>query len=57
MQLGQQNEVSEYAAVRVNNKPPAAAPLPTYNAHMERTKRAPPQPDYNDPPYAQVRKK
>uniref|UniRef100_A0A3P8SPI8 Ig-like domain-containing protein n=1 Tax=Amphiprion percula TaxID=161767 RepID=A0A3P8SPI8_AMPPE len=42
VQLGLQNTSSDYAQVRVNNGPPAAAP-PDYDAHMQRVKRQAPQ--------------
>ncbi|XP_034729118.1 carcinoembryonic antigen-related cell adhesion molecule 1-like isoform X2 [Etheostoma cragini] len=57
VQLGLQNNPSEYAQVKVNNNPPAASSPPTYDAHLERTKRPAPLPDDNPAQvYAQVRK-
>ncbi|KAK5861851.1 hypothetical protein PBY51_017295 [Eleginops maclovinus] len=56
VQLGQQNNISNYAEVRVNNNPSAASSLPTYDAHLQRNKRPAPQPDTSEL-YAQVRKK
>ncbi|XP_033979829.1 carcinoembryonic antigen-related cell adhesion molecule 5-like isoform X3 [Trematomus bernacchii] len=56
VQMGDQNKPSDYAEVRVNNNPRAAASsLPTYDAHQQRNKRPAPQPEIADL-YAQVRK-
>ncbi|XP_028281355.1 carcinoembryonic antigen-related cell adhesion molecule 2-like [Parambassis ranga] len=38
---------SDYAQVKVNNKPPAAATPPSYDVHMQRVKRPAPQPGVN----------
>ncbi|XP_061771065.1 carcinoembryonic antigen-related cell adhesion molecule 5-like isoform X2 [Nerophis ophidion] len=43
-QLAQQKNSSEYAEIRVNNKPPSASSPPNYDVHMQRTKRRAPQP-------------
>ncbi|KAK1895243.1 Carcinoembryonic antigen-related cell adhesion molecule 1 [Dissostichus eleginoides] len=46
VQMGDQNKPSDYAEVRVNNNPRAAASsLPTYDAHLQRNKRTAPQPE------------
>nr|XP_033957607.1 carcinoembryonic antigen-related cell adhesion molecule 5-like isoform X2 [Pseudochaenichthys georgianus] len=56
VQMGDQNKPSDYAEVRVNNNPRAAASsLPTYDAHLQRNKRPAPQPEITEI-YAQVRK-
>ncbi|KAI9518011.1 hypothetical protein NQZ68_042003 [Dissostichus eleginoides] len=56
VQMGDQNKLSDYAEVRVNNNPRAAASsLPTYDAHLQRNKRPAPQPETAEL-YAQVRK-
>ncbi|KAJ4931104.1 hypothetical protein JOQ06_025403 [Pogonophryne albipinna] len=56
VQMGDQNKPSDYAEVRVNNNPRAAASsLPTYDAHLQRNKRPAPQPEIAEL-YAQVRK-
>ncbi|KAK1895410.1 Carcinoembryonic antigen-related cell adhesion molecule 1 [Dissostichus eleginoides] len=56
VQMGDQNKPSDYAEVRVNNNPRAAASsLPTYDAHIQRNKRPAPQPEIAEL-YAQVRK-
>ncbi|XP_041649610.1 carcinoembryonic antigen-related cell adhesion molecule 5-like isoform X1 [Cheilinus undulatus] len=57
VQLGTQNETTEYAQVRGSNNPPAAASLPDYDAHMQRNRRLAPQPDANGAQlYSQIRK-
>nr|XP_020496245.1 carcinoembryonic antigen-related cell adhesion molecule 1-like isoform X8 [Labrus bergylta] len=57
VQLGSQNETSEYAQVRGNNNPPSTSSPPTYENHIQRTKRPAPQPAANVAElYAQVRK-
>ncbi|KAM6994843.1 cell adhesion molecule CEACAM6-like isoform 2-T2 [Tautogolabrus adspersus] len=57
VQLGSQNETSEYAQVRGNNNPPSTSSPPTYDAYIQRTKRPAPQPAANVAElYAQVRK-
>ncbi|XP_051262589.1 carcinoembryonic antigen-related cell adhesion molecule 5-like isoform X1 [Dicentrarchus labrax] len=57
VQLGVQNNSSEYAQVRVHNNAPATSSPPTYDAHQQRMKRLAPQPDANGAQtYAQVRK-
>ncbi|XP_061803354.1 cell adhesion molecule CEACAM1-like [Nerophis lumbriciformis] len=43
-QLVPQNNSSEYAEIRVNKKPPVASSPPTYDIHIQRTKRPAPQP-------------
>ncbi|XP_051812350.1 LOW QUALITY PROTEIN: carcinoembryonic antigen-related cell adhesion molecule 5-like [Acanthochromis polyacanthus] len=43
VQLGLQNTSSDYAQVRVNSGPPAAASPPNYDAHMQRVKTQAPQ--------------
>ncbi|XP_078107951.1 cell adhesion molecule CEACAM5-like, partial [Sander vitreus] len=57
VQLGLQNNTSEYAQVQVNNNPPAASSPPSYDAHLQRTKSPAPSP-YANPAqvYSQVRK-
>ncbi|KAK5891885.1 hypothetical protein CesoFtcFv8_012318 [Champsocephalus esox] len=56
VQMGDQNKPSDYAEVRVNNNPRAAASSPpTYDAHLQRNKRPAPQPEITEI-YAQVRK-
>lgn len=56
-QLGLENNSTEYAEVVVNNNPPAAPSPPPYEAHMQRMKKAAPQPDANATPlYSHVRK-
>ncbi|XP_034077471.1 carcinoembryonic antigen-related cell adhesion molecule 5-like isoform X2 [Gymnodraco acuticeps] len=56
VQMGDQNKPSDYAEVRLNNNPRAAASsLPTYDAHLQRNKRPAPQPEIAEL-YAQVRK-
>ncbi|XP_071326914.1 cell adhesion molecule CEACAM5-like [Trachinotus anak] len=58
VQLGSQNNASEYAQVKVNNRPPAASSPPTYDAHMQRMTSPAPQFGANDAQtYAQVRVK
>ncbi|KAM9353508.1 cell adhesion molecule CEACAM5-like [Symphorus nematophorus] len=47
VQIGLQNETSEYAQVCMNNSPPAASSPPTYDAHLQRMKRQAPQPGAN----------
>ncbi|XP_039475537.1 carcinoembryonic antigen-related cell adhesion molecule 5-like [Oreochromis aureus] len=56
VQMGVQNESSNYAQVQANSRAPAASSLPTYDAHMHRVRRPAPQPDPNAAEtYAQVR--
>ncbi|XP_040900134.1 carcinoembryonic antigen-related cell adhesion molecule 1-like [Toxotes jaculatrix] len=47
VQLGLQNNSSEYSQVRANNRPPTASSPPTYDAHMQRKKTPAPQPGAN----------
>ncbi|XP_031144266.2 carcinoembryonic antigen-related cell adhesion molecule 5-like [Sander lucioperca] len=57
VQLGLQNNTSEYAQVQVNNNPPAVSSPPSYDAHLQRTKSPAPSPDANPAQvYSQVRK-
>lgn len=54
--MGVQSESSNYAQVQANSRAPAAASLPTYDAHMHHVRRPAPQPDPNAAEtYAQVR--
>ncbi|XP_029958847.1 carcinoembryonic antigen-related cell adhesion molecule 5-like isoform X2 [Salarias fasciatus] len=48
--LGEQNTTTDYAEVRVNNKGPGPSSPPTYDDHMQRTKRSAPQPGVNGGP-------
>ncbi|XP_060906259.1 carcinoembryonic antigen-related cell adhesion molecule 1-like isoform X6 [Labrus mixtus] len=58
VQLGSQNETSEYAQVRGNNNPPSTSSPPSYENHIQRTKKPAPQDAANVAElYAQVRKK
>nr|XP_046254309.1 carcinoembryonic antigen-related cell adhesion molecule 5-like isoform X3 [Scatophagus argus] len=54
VQLGQQNN-SEYAQIKVNNRPVVEHSPPTYDAHLQRPKREAPQPDVTQL-YAKVNK-
>ncbi|KAJ4931234.1 hypothetical protein JOQ06_025532 [Pogonophryne albipinna] len=56
VQMGDQNKPSDYAEIRVNNNPRAAASsLPTYDAHLQCNRRPAPQSETAEL-YAQVRK-
>ncbi|XP_067365596.1 carcinoembryonic antigen-related cell adhesion molecule 5-like isoform X2 [Channa argus] len=46
VQLGLQNNSTEYAQIRLNSFPAASSP-PTYDVHMQRMKRQAPQPGAN----------
>ncbi|KAJ4931226.1 hypothetical protein JOQ06_025524 [Pogonophryne albipinna] len=55
VQMADQNKPSDYAEIRVNNNPRAAASsLPTYDAHLQRNKRPAPQPEMAEL-YAEIR--
>ncbi|XP_073342137.1 cell adhesion molecule CEACAM5-like [Pagrus major] len=56
VQLGSQNETSDYAEVKANSSAAGSTP-PTYDDHMQRLKRPAPQPGgYGVNVYAQVKK-
>ncbi|XP_042345962.1 carcinoembryonic antigen-related cell adhesion molecule 5-like isoform X3 [Plectropomus leopardus] len=58
VQLGSQNETSEYAEVRVNNSGQGPSSPPTYDDHLQRQKSLAPQPDAASAEvYSQVSKK
>lgn len=56
VQLGSQNETSDYAEVKITSSAAGSTP-PTYDDHMQRVKRPAPQPGgYSVNVYAQVKK-